>query len=164
MSDNVKAMRISMLILLFASLVAHADSRHPEPLNHFPQSTVTIATPNARVHRFKVWVADTQPRREQGLMFIEHMDDDAGMLFLYPSPRRIAMWMKNTYIPLDMLFIRADGRIARVFERAKPESLDTIDSESDVIGVLEINGGVADHLSIAAGAVLTVSTAQTSGP
>jgi uncharacterized membrane protein (UPF0127 family) len=151
-------MRLPLLVLLLAPLLACADVRNPEPLSRFPQAVVTIATPNARLHRFKVWVADTQPRREQGLMFIEHMDEDAGMLFLYPSPRRISMWMKNTYIPLDMVFIQADGRVASVVKRAKPESLDIIDSDADVIGVLEINGGVADKLAIVPGAMLSTTT------
>jgi uncharacterized membrane protein (UPF0127 family) len=156
-------MRISLLLLLIAPLIAYADSRNPEPLSQFPQAIVAIATPNARVHRFKVWVADTAPRREQGLMFVKHLDEDTGMLFLYPSARRISMWMKNTYIPLDMLFIRNDGRITRITKRAKPESLDIIDSDSDVIGVLEIAGGVAEKLDISPGAILSTERPKDAG-
>jgi uncharacterized membrane protein (UPF0127 family) len=155
-------MRLPLLLLLLAPFVANADVHNPEPLNKFPQTVVTIATPDARLHRLKVWVADTEARREQGLMFVERMDEDAGMLFVYPSSRRIAMWMKNTYMSLDMLFIRSDGRIIRIVKQAKPESLDIIDSNSEVVGVLELNGGVADKLGITAGAVLTRAGQETS--
>jgi uncharacterized membrane protein (UPF0127 family) len=156
-------MRITALLLVLIPFVAHADVGKPEPLSQFPQSVVTLATPDARVHRFKIWIADTEARREQGLMFIEHLDEDTGMLFVYPSARRIAMWMKNTYISLDMLFIRGDGRVTRVVKRAKPESLDIIDSNNEVSGVLEINGGIAEKFGIVAGAVLTRADQSTSG-
>ena len=153
--NSLSSMRTLLLLLLLVPVFVRADVGKPEPLSQFPQTTVTIATPDARLHHFKVWVADTHSRREQGLMFIEHMDEDTGMLFLYSNAQRIAMWMKNTYIPLDMLFISEDGRITRIVKRAKPESLDIIDSNSEVIGVLELNGGIAEKLGIVPGAILS---------
>lgn len=118
----------------------------------FSRSALQIATPDARLHSFHVWIADTEARRARGLMFVKRLDDDAGMLFVYPSKQRIAMWMKNTYIPLDMLFVAANGRVAKVVEHTEPQSLQTIESGSDVIAVVELNAGTAARLHIRAGA------------
>lgn len=74
------------------------------------------------------------------------------MLFVYDAPQTIAMWMKNTFISLDMLFIRADGRVARVVANTKPHSLNTIESGEHVLGVLELKAGTAAKLNIRAGA------------
>lgn len=118
----------------------------------FPRSSLQIATPDARLHPFNVWVADTNERRARGLMFVRHLDADAGMLFIYPASQPIAMWMKNTFIPLDMLFVAADGRVAKVVERTEPQSLKTIESGQPVRAVIELNAGTARKLHIAAGA------------
>ena len=84
-------------------------------------------------------------------MFREQLAPDAGMLFILPAPQTMSMWMKNTLIPLDMVFIGMDGRIVNVHERAVPHSLDTISSAGPVKGVLEIGGGMASKLGIRAG-------------
>lgn len=118
----------------------------------FARSSLQIATPDARLHPFRVWIADNDTRRARGLMFVKQLDDDAGMLFIYPSAQRIAMWMKNTFIPLDMLFVTADGRVARVVENTQPQSLDTIESGSAVIAVVELTAGTAKRLHIRADA------------
>ena len=118
----------------------------------FERSTLQIATSDPELHTFKVWIADNNSRRERGLMFVRQLDADAGMLFIYDSPQSISMWMKNTKIPLDMLFVAANGRVMRVVENTQPESLKTIDSGSDVIGVVELNAGTAAKLHIRAGA------------
>jgi hypothetical protein len=77
----------------------------------FARSTLKIATPDAQLHKIDVWIADNDARRQRGLMFVEHMADDAGMLFIYPQPQPISMWMKNTHLSLDMLFVSANGRV-----------------------------------------------------
>jgi uncharacterized membrane protein (UPF0127 family) len=118
----------------------------------FERSTLQIATSDPELHTFKVWIADNNARRERGLMFVRQLDADAGMLFVYDSPQSISMWMKNTKIPLDMLFVAANGKVMRVVENTQPESLKTIDSGSDVIGVVELNAGTAAKLHIKAGA------------
>ncbi|HWK75946.1 MAG TPA: DUF192 domain-containing protein [Povalibacter sp.] len=118
----------------------------------FPRSSLQIATPDARLHPFNIWVADTNERRARGLMFVRQLDADAGMLFIYPASQPIAMWMKNTFIPLDMLFVAADGRVAKVVERTQPQSLETIESGQPVRAVIELNAGTARKLHIAAGA------------
>lgn len=140
------------LLLLAPTACTFSATGNPEPLSNFPQTTVEIATPDAHLHRFKVWVADTDAHREQGLMFVKDLPEDAGMLFIFPQPARVGFWMKNTLIPLDMLFIRADGRVDSIAANATPLSLKVIESQGEVPWVLELKGGVAKRLGIAAGA------------
>jgi len=110
-------------------------------------------------HRITVEIADTPEARSRGLMFRETLADDRGMLFLYPAPREVSMWMKNTLIPLDMLFVSKDGRIVRVARNAQPHSLTTIPSGEPVIAVLEIGGGRSAALGVRAGDRLESSIA-----
>ncbi len=102
--------------------------------------------------RFSVEVADTDATRSRGLMFRETMPRSAGMLFVYESPRRATFWMKNTLIPLDMIFADPSGRVTKVHANAKPQDLTTIDGGAGVKLVLEINGGLAARLGISEGA------------
>ena len=119
----------------------------------FAASTVTVETAGAAKLRFKVELAETQAQQAQGLMFRRQMAPDAGMLFIYPKPQIAAFWMKNTFIPLDMLFIAADGRIVHIHPNATPQSEATITTPQPVKAVLEINGGLAARLGIRVGDV-----------
>lgn len=103
------------------------------------------------VHVFSVEIADTEAEREKGLMFVKHLPDGQGMLFDFDGEQDIAMWMKNTYIPLDMFFIRGDGRIARIAKNTTPLSTAIIPSGGPVKAVLEVAGGTAARLGIAPG-------------
>jgi uncharacterized membrane protein (UPF0127 family) len=103
---------------------------------------------------FSVELADDPAERARGLMFRESLDPAAGMLFVYESPRRAQFWMKNTLIPLDMIFADAAGRVTRVHSNAIPGDLTPIDGGEGVVYVLEINGGLADRLGIVPGAEL----------
>jgi uncharacterized membrane protein (UPF0127 family) len=103
---------------------------------------------------FAIELADDGAERAKGLMFREKMDPGAGMLFVYESPRRAQFWMKNTLIPLDMVFADATGTVTRVHSNAIPGDLTPIDGGDGVAFVLEINGGLADKLGIVPGAVL----------
>jgi uncharacterized membrane protein (UPF0127 family) len=103
---------------------------------------------------FAIEVADDAAERSQGLMFRETMPLSEGMLFVYDSPRRPNFWMKNTLIPLDMVFADATGTVTRVHANAVPGDLTPIDGGNGVMFVLEINGGLAAKLGIAPGAVL----------
>lgn len=105
----------------------------------------------AGTREFSVELAVTEEQHQRGLMFREEMADDAGMLFLFGDRRHRVFWMKNTLIPLDILFIDAGGRIMKVHHRAVPGSLETIASDYPVVAVLEINGGLARKLGIKAG-------------
>lgn len=99
-----------------------------------------------------VEIAADQDSRERGLMFRRELAPNAGMLFEFDQDQPVLMWMKNTYLPLDILFISADGRVVNVARNAKPLSLDTIASDGLVRAALELNAGTADRLGIAPGA------------
>ncbi|APZ54663.1 DUF192 domain-containing protein [Salipiger abyssi] len=101
--------------------------------------------------RFRVDLADDAEERAQGLMFVEEMPASAGMLFVYPSERAATFWMKNTLIPLDMIFADAQGRVVTVHSRAVPHDTTPIPSGEPVQFVLEINGGLAERLGIVPG-------------
>lgn len=107
--------------------------------------TVVTAT-QARI--FDAEVADTDDLRARGLMFRHKLPEDRAMLFDFGDPRPAAMWMKNTYISLDMLFIRADGSIAAVAENTEPLSLQTISVQEPVKAVLEVAAGTVKRLGI----------------
>lgn len=104
--------------------------------------------------RFSVELADTRKARSRGLMFREQMSKSAGMLFVYPRPVAASFWMKNTLIPLDMIFMDKRGVVTRVHENAVPGDLTPIPGGAGVMLVLEINGGLAGRLGIAPGATL----------
>lgn len=105
-------------------------------------------------HAFEVELAVTDAQQRKGLMFRRQMPANAGMLFLYDNGSRVTMWMSNTYIPLDMLFIAADGRITHIVERTVPFSTELIGSNGPVRAVLELNGGTASRLGIEVGDVV----------
>jgi uncharacterized membrane protein (UPF0127 family) len=117
----------------------------------FPTSKVEIVTQAGRRHTFSVEVATTYEQLAQGLMYRRTLAADAGMLFDFGQTKPVSMWMKNTLIPLDMLFLAADGKVAGIAERAVPGSLATISSPGPVRGVLELNGGTAARLGIKPG-------------
>ncbi len=103
---------------------------------------------------FAVKVADDGAERAQGLMFVEAMPLSEGMLFVYEAPRRVSFWMKNTLIPLDMVFADASGTVTRVHAGAVPGDLTPIDGGEGVQFVLEINAGLAGKLGIGPGTVM----------
>jgi len=103
---------------------------------------------------FTVEIADDNAERSQGLMHVESMGTLEGMLFVYDAPRRASFWMRNTLIPLDMIFAGVDGTILGVHENAIPMDETNIDGGPDVMYVLEINGGLAARLGIGEGDVL----------
>ncbi len=102
------------------------------------------------VLRYTVEVARTEQEQERGLMYRTSLPDKGGMIFPMKPPRFASFWMKNTLIPLDIIFIRADGHIARIAANAVPESLATIDSGEPVAAVLELAGGAAATAGISA--------------
>lgn len=109
-----------------------------------------IVTKNG-VHVFSVEMATTEEERQTGLMYRKELPDGKGMLFDFSPEQQISMWMKNTYIPLDMIFIRADGRILRIAENTEPHSTKIISSGGLAKGVLEVIAGTAQKYGIAPG-------------
>jgi uncharacterized membrane protein (UPF0127 family) len=112
--------------------------------------TLEIASKTG-VHAFQVELAITPEEKERGLMFRRELPDGQGMLFDFQTDQNVAFWMKNTLIPLDMLFIRGDGRILRIAENTEPLSERNIPSGGPVRAVLEVIGGTAKKLGIAPG-------------
>ena len=103
---------------------------------------------------FTVDVADDPAERNRGLMFVEEMPTLSGMLFVYDQPQRATFWMRNTLIPLDMLFADETGTITRIHQNAIPQDETTIEGGTAVQFVLEINGGLSERLGIAEGDLL----------
>ncbi len=122
-----------------------------QTLQTFATDRLSIETANGRRLDFEVELALTPEQRAQGLMFRRGLPEMSGMLFVYGKEWDVSMWMKNTVIPLDMLFIKGDGRIVAIAERTVPQSLETISSGQMVAGVLELNGGTAARLGIRPG-------------
>jgi uncharacterized membrane protein (UPF0127 family) len=128
---------------------AAAIERSPAGLEQVP---LTITTTGGRKHRFTVEVARTEAQQAQGLMNRDSLAPDRGMIFPYDPPEAASFWMKNTLIPLDMIFIRADGTIARIEANTAPLSLDPVAAGEMVGAVLELAGGRSAELGITAGA------------
>lgn len=106
-------------------------------------------------YRFEVEIADDAGERSQGLMYREQLAQNAGMLFLYPDEKPRSFWMKNTPLPLDIIFIGTDGEVVHVAADAKPFDESLIESHMPAQSVLEINGGLAAQLGIVPGAEIT---------
>ncbi len=139
---------LAVLVTTGASCAREAG---PAAASRLDASVLTISA-SGKDHRFKVELAHTDEERGQGLMFRTELADDAGMLFDFgPAPKPVSMWMKNTLIPLDMAFIAADGRIARIAAMTTPQSLTSIPSGEDVIAVLEVRGGRFTEIGVKEG-------------
>jgi len=134
---------VMALFLCFALPAFAAETFDKQPL--------TIVTKDGKSHVFTVELAVTPRQREQGLMNRREMAPDHGMLFAFGETRQVFMWMKNTYLPLDMLFIGKDGKIRTIKENAEPHSESIIDSKGPIDYVLELNGGTVKTLGIRTG-------------
>ncbi len=133
--------RIIVLIAFFTGMA-------PLALTAASPENLEIFTAAGTSSHFSVEMATTTAQMEQGLMYRTSLAQNGGMLFDFGRVQTVSMWMKNTLIPLDMLFIAADGRITGIAERTAPESLAIIGSPSPVRAVLEINGGTAHRLGL----------------
>ncbi len=122
-----------------AALPENAQISKLEPITLESADSVTMLTAE---------IADTDELRTRGLMFRHFLPEDKAMLFDYQKPRPVAMWMKNTNISLDMLFIREDGTIAAIAQDTVPRSLDTISVQEPVRGVLELAAGTVKKLGL----------------
>jgi len=120
------------------------------PAQAMRRETLKLLTAQG-VQAIDVEITYTQEEKAQGLMFRTRLDDKSGMLFFYETPQEITMWMRNTYIPLDMVFIRANGTVHRIETRTEPLSEDIIASRGDVTACLELAGGAAERLGLKPG-------------
>lgn len=136
--------------VLLAGLAALAGAATPtagdtarSALEALPRERVVLETRNSGRHEFRAWRADTPETRVRGLMYVADLAPDEAMVFVYEAPQVLRMWMKNTYLPLDMLFVDERGCVVSIAERTTPLSLATIESGSPAVLVVELKGGVA---------------------
>ena len=124
-----------LVLLLLSGCIVHGQEGKLEPL--------TIETAAGDTVHYRIELAVSQRDKERGLMFRESLPEDQGMLFVYRPEHEASMWMKNTLLPLDMVFIDRDGRIVRIAGDTVPGSLKIISSGAKVRAVLELNAGQA---------------------
>ena len=137
--------------LLLAASAALPQGAAPEPLSAFPQSLLAIRTSSGKVVNFKIWEADTPKREQQGMMFIREMDEHTGMLFMFPENKPVTMWMKNTYVSLDLVFLNAQGKIDYIAANATPKSEAIIGPPTPEFAVLELKGGACESFGVKVG-------------
>jgi len=153
-SPRELALYAALFVFTVAATVGCQAQTALASLDTFPKSHLRIAS-GAQKHDFDIWLATTPEQQQQGLMFVRDLPANRGMLFLADEPRVFRMWMKNTYIPLDMVFIGANGRIAKIAANTVPHSLATVSSDTEVAGILEIRGGEAARRALHVGDAVT---------
>ncbi|MDA9179735.1 DUF192 domain-containing protein [Emcibacteraceae bacterium] len=151
MSSTVFASRMQEIIvinLFTAFFILFSQNSHSQ--EKFPTGELTVKTQDTS-YDFDIELALDDSHRQYGLMFRTNLPEMNGMLFIYEEKKRISMWMKNTFIPLDILFIDDDGKIIRIAKSQQPRSLSLIRSGGEAKAVLELYGGLTDKLNIAVG-------------
>lgn len=141
-----------LIFIAFAVAVAYGLPAQSSDLSQIKILIKTSAT--SKAHPFNVELATTPEAQAQGLMKRTAMAEDTGMLFVFDEEQERWFWMKDTYLPLDMLFIRSDGRISSIHEDAIPGDLNSIYSGGPVMAVLEVNAGTVQRLSIQPGDIV----------
>jgi len=139
------ASRTFALILL---LVLSGPATAQDLDEAFSQDSIVIVATAGECYHFDVWLAVSGEQQRRGLMYVRQLPAFSGMLFVYREPGERSMWMKNTFLSLDILFIRADGGVSSIARRTEPQSLRSIASVEPVTSVLELNAGVTETLGI----------------
>ena len=146
---------IRMRLILVGLCMFAATSIADEELDQAFEKDVLVIVANAPAcYRFDIYLALSREQQRRGLMFVRHLEPWTGMLFVYPSEDIYSMWMKNTFIPLDMVFARRDGTVSSVSRDTVPQSLKSVSSTEPVSFVLELNAGTTERLSIDVGSQL----------
>ncbi|MGB4106793.1 MAG: DUF192 domain-containing protein [Alphaproteobacteria bacterium] len=130
-----------------------ADNAHPTrpEIKYLPRETVTVETQAGQDYIFEVEMATNGEDQSRGLMYRTTLGSDAGMLFLFGDEEHRSFWMKDTFVPLDMIFIASDGTIRHIHHSARPQDETRITSEGEAMAVLEINAGLSGSLGIKEG-------------
>lgn len=140
------------LLLVACTPQAASESGQPGPVpeldGHFGYDELTVVSDDGAAHEFRVYLATEHEQQRRGLMFVRELPHDVGMLFVYEGDAVRSMWMKNTYIPLDMVFARADGTVINVVTDTVPQTLASHASSEPARFVLELNAGTARKLGI----------------
>lgn len=141
---------LTLIILLIAACATAQEQRSDLAAldEAFAKGTLVVHASEHACHRIDIYVAQTAAQRSRGLMYVRNLPQSTGMLFIYETEGFLSMWMKNTFIPLDILFARADGSVSSIAYDTEPQSLKSIAALEPVRYVLELNAGVAEKLSI----------------
>lgn len=137
-------------ILVLVPLAGQVNS----PLFLYEKSELMIETLDGATATFKVVVVTSSEDMAQGLMNVQFMPLDQGMMFVHRTKRNVSMWMKDTYISLDMWFVTSDGTVTKVVRRTKPESIEQIRSDGRVTAVIEVNAGLSSMIGVTPGAIV----------
>jgi uncharacterized membrane protein (UPF0127 family) len=150
-SPLIKFTVICFIILSFAAFTNKASADKDLDDKNYHIKLQIINDKQDAIGNFLVKSAKSPKERENGLMWITNLPQNYGMIFEFKDEQMVYMWMKNTKIPLDMIFIDQNNKITHITHQAKPESLEIISSQNPVMKVLEINGGLTDELGIEVG-------------
>jgi uncharacterized membrane protein (UPF0127 family) len=140
-------LRISAIVCI-GLLLSGQSSEESDLDSAFPKDTLIISADEHACYLFDIYVASSRAQQMRGLMHVRNLPEMTGMIFIYRRAGTRSMWMKNTYIPLDMLFIKGDGMVSSVATDTVPLSLDSVASIESVNYVLELNAGVTAKLGI----------------
>jgi uncharacterized membrane protein (UPF0127 family) len=143
----MKIVRV-ILILSLGFLLSGQNNEDDDLDAAFDKDILVIEASEYACYVFDVYLARSSQQTSRGLMFVRYLPQFTGMLFVYPQTRVLSMWMKNTYIPLDILFIRADGTIANIETHTVPLTLDSVSAIEPLNYALELNAGVTERLRI----------------
>ena len=149
----MKRIALCWLLLTACFLQAFAKDELDEA---FSRDVLVITATKHACYRFDIYLALSYEQQKRGLMFVRELPDTTGMLFVYPKTDYYSMWMKNTFIPLDIAFAAENGTIVNIARHTEPQSLKSIRSERPVNFVLELNAGVTERLHIHPGSRLIV--------
>jgi hypothetical protein len=152
--------RFAPLFACAALLAACAAA--PALFPELEQADIEAVT-SSGTHAFRVWIADDDESRERGLMNVRELPADRGMLFMFEAPRELAFWMKDTYLPLDLIFIGLDGRVLNIAANARPLSLNPIFSRGEAIATLEVLGGTSRRIGLTPGDRISLPSLRTTG-
>lgn len=147
-----KALRFIVLGFFIFGLATDGQIESPLYLNEL--NTLAVYTTDGITAHFKAVTVTTRADQAQGLMYIRHLPLDQGMVFSHSRPQILSMWMKNTYVPLDMWFVDSQGRVSKVVKDTTPHSLVSIKSDVPVSAVIEVNAGLSTLLGVTKGATI----------
>lgn len=148
-SENASRAALKVVLFCLSTALVLASLMAPV-LAQMPVETVKLVTAGGE-HAIRAEIARTPDEKALGLMFRKSVPEGTGMLFPYSAPQEVTMWMRNTYVSLDMVFIAADGRVHRIEERTEPLSERIISSKGPVTAVLELAAGSAQRLGLRPG-------------
>ena len=156
------------LIILFSCFffslsITEANAKTLDDLQNFKEDSVSIKLDSNESIEFKILIAESNKDRRQGLMHIEFMEENQGMLFVFNPPRRVSMWMRNTPMSLDILFIDRNGKVINMEENTTPYSTKALSSGGTIRWVLEINGGLAKTKGIKTGDLVLLDSTKGRG-